>query len=87
AKSTANIVEMIGSITDQINLLALNATIESARAGEAGRGFAVVASEVKSLAGQVKGASEKISAEISAMQTSSKDVVSSLLQVKREIDS
>jgi methyl-accepting chemotaxis protein len=86
AKSTANIVEMIGSITDQINLLALNATIESARAGEAGRGFAVVASEVKSLAGQVKGASEKISAEISAMQTSSKDVVSSLLQVKREID-
>jgi methyl-accepting chemotaxis protein len=86
AKSTANIVELIGSITDQINLLALNATIESARAGEAGRGFAVVASEVKSLAGQVKGASEKISAEISAMQASSQDVVASLVSVKREID-
>ncbi len=86
AKSTANIVEMIASITDQINLLALNATIESARAGEAGRGFAVVASEVKSLAGQVKTASEKISGEISAMQVSSRDVVSSLISVKREID-
>ncbi|MBU5522441.1 methyl-accepting chemotaxis protein, partial [Enterococcus sp. S153_ASV_20] len=48
AQAMSGIVEMISSITGQINLLALNATIESARAGEAGRGFAVVASEVKS---------------------------------------
>ena len=60
AQAMSGIVELIGSITGQINLLALNATIESARAGEAGRGFAVVASEVKNLANQAKQATDKI---------------------------
>ena len=86
AEATAGIVGLIGGIADQINLLALNATIESARAGEAGRGFAVVASEVKSLANQAKVATDRITAEIGAMQSSSKDVVAALTAIKREIE-
>ncbi|QDF40857.1 PAS domain-containing methyl-accepting chemotaxis protein [Bradyrhizobium symbiodeficiens] len=87
AQSMSGIVEMINSITGQINLLALNATIESARAGEAGRGFAVVASEVKSLANQAKQATDKIGAEIGSLNGISGDVVSALGSIKQAITS
>jgi methyl-accepting chemotaxis protein len=65
-----DVVNLIRQIAGQTNLLALNATIEAARAGEAGRGFAVVAGEVKSLAVQTAMATEKIVAQIAAVQTS-----------------
>ena len=86
AQSMSGIVEMINSITGQINLLALNATIESARAGEAGRGFAVVASEVKSLANQAKQATDKIGQEIGSLNGISGDVVSALSSIKQAIN-
>nr|QIP03336.1 PAS domain-containing protein [Bradyrhizobium symbiodeficiens] len=87
AQAMSGIVELINSITGQINLLALNATIESARAGEAGRGFAVVASEVKSLANQAKQATDKIGAEIGSLNGISGDVVSALGSIKQAITS
>ncbi|WP_314954481.1 PAS domain-containing methyl-accepting chemotaxis protein [Bradyrhizobium cosmicum] len=87
AQAMSGIVEMINSITGQINLLALNATIESARAGEAGRGFAVVASEVKSLANQAKQATDKIGQEIGSLNGISGDVVSALGSIKQAITS
>jgi methyl-accepting chemotaxis protein len=76
------IVDLIGTITSQINLLALNATIESARAGEAGRGFAVVANEVKSLAQQARTATEDITREINGIRAVSDEVVSSLAEIR-----
>jgi methyl-accepting chemotaxis protein len=85
SQAMSGIVEMISSITGQINLLALNATIESARAGEAGRGFAVVASEVKSLANQAKQATDTISSEIDALNSIAAEVVGSLTQIKTAI--
>lgn len=85
ADAMSGIVEIIGKITDQINLLALNATIESARAGEAGRGFAVVASEVKSLAAQAKSATDKIAAEIGTLNGVSNEVVTALVDIRESI--
>jgi methyl-accepting chemotaxis protein len=70
AQEIGEVVHLIQKIAGQTNLLALNATIEAARAGEAGRGFAVVAGEVKSLAVQTANATEKIVAQITAVQTS-----------------
>ena len=51
--SVENIVNVISSIAQQLNLLALNAAIEGARAGEAGKGFSAVAKEIKELSKQI----------------------------------
>lgn len=80
------VVSVIDSIAGQINLLALNATIESARAGEAGKGFAVVASEVKALATQVQKATEQISVQISAIQSSTGQSVATVMQTFETIE-
>ena len=69
-----DVIKVISSIADQTNLLALNATIEAARAGDVGRGFAVVAGEVKDLARETAVATQKVTAQIAAIQASSRSV-------------
>ncbi|MGE0288056.1 MAG: methyl-accepting chemotaxis protein [Bradyrhizobium sp.] len=78
ADKIGEVIGLINDIASQTNLLALNATIEAARAGEAGKGFAVVASEVKSLASQTAKATEEISAQITAIQAETKQVVENI---------
>jgi methyl-accepting chemotaxis protein len=68
ALKIGEVVQLIDSIANQINLLALNATIESARAGEAGKGFAVVAGEVKTLANQTSDATKEIAGNVNQIQ-------------------
>jgi methyl-accepting chemotaxis protein len=90
AQRIGEIINIIRTIADQINLLALNATIESARAGDAGKGFAVVASEVKTLAGQTSKATDDITTQINAAQTITSEVVYVLQQIGssiKEVDS
>ncbi len=75
AQKINDVVKLIQSVAGQTNLLALNATIEAARAGTAGKGFAVVASEVKALAVQTAKATDVISAQIAAVQSSTHSAV------------
>ena len=83
----SNAMEMIASISGQINLLALNATIESARAGEAGKGFAVVASEVKNLAGQTDKSVVEIKGVVDEMRTASHAIIGALNAIKSSVSS
>ncbi len=81
-----SVVSLIQAIAEQTNLLALNATIEAARAGDAGRGFAVVASEVKSLATQTAKATEEISGQIVAIQSSTSGAVEAIRHITARMD-
>ncbi len=80
------VVEIITEIAEQTNLLALNATIEAARAGDAGKGFAVVASEVKNLANQTGNATDRISAQISHIQSQTSVAVTGIKAVSETIE-
>ncbi len=86
AQKIGEVVSLIQAIAEQTNLLALNATIEAARAGEAGRGFAVVASEVKELATQTARATEDISAQITGIQSSTREAVGAIQEIATTMD-
>jgi methyl-accepting chemotaxis protein len=86
AARIGDVVELINTIAGQTNLLALNATIEAARAGEAGRGFAVVASEVKALAEQTAKATGEIGAQISGIQTATRESVDAIKEISVSIE-
>ncbi|WP_417608927.1 methyl-accepting chemotaxis protein [Parasphingorhabdus sp.] len=85
AAHVEEIIDLISSIAQRTNLLALNASIEAARGGEAGRGFAVVASEVKELATQTAAATERVTAQVQGMRSSTDASVAALEMIADKI--
>lgn len=84
AKKAENIIQIIDSISEQINLLALNASIEAARAGDSGRGFMVVANEIKLLSTQTSNATDNISNIIKEFTTSIYSLQKSMIQIDKD---
>ncbi|MBE0531240.1 MAG: cache domain-containing protein [Rhodospirillales bacterium] len=85
ANKIGEVVALITDIAEQTNLLALNATIEAARAGDAGKGFAVVASEVKNLANQTAKATDEIGAQITGIQSATREAVAAIEEITKTI--
>jgi len=86
SQEVGNIIKLITTITQQTNILALNATIEAARAGDMGRGFAVVANEVKDLAREITKSAENITAQVEAIQASSRNATEAINQMGDDIE-
>lgn len=79
------IVEVIETISRQMNLLALNATIEASRAGEAGAGFVVVAGEIKALAHQTEKLTKTVAQKIDGVRDSARVAIHALSGVAAAI--
>lgn len=85
AHDVRRVIQLIRSISTEIDILALNAAIEASRAGTVGSGFAAVAGEVKKLAVAVGEAANDVIPRIDAIQAMMKEAVATFRGIQDEI--
>jgi methyl-accepting chemotaxis protein len=75
---SSRVLDLIKSISKQVNMLGLNASIEAAKAGENGKGFSVVATEMRKLSQLSAEASKQISSYLDEMKNSIVSITKSM---------
>ena len=75
---SSRVLDLIKSISRQVNMLGLNASIEAAKAGDNGRGFSVVATEMRKLSKLSTESSKQISAYLEEMKISIESITKSV---------
>ena len=85
SQEIGEIVQLIGDIAERTSILALNASIQAAMAGEAGMGFAVVAEEVERLADRSNTATKQIATLVKTIQSETAEAVSAMEESTREV--
>lgn len=84
SNAISEVLEVVQSVAEQINLLALNAAIEAARAGSAGRGFAVVADEVRNLSQRTGASITSIQTLVHELQSKADQAMEAMLQAREQ---
>lgn len=75
---SSKVLELIKSISKQVNMLGLNASIEAAKAGDNGKGFSVVATEMRKLSQLSGEASKQISSYLDDMKNNIASITKSM---------
>lgn len=75
---SSRVLDLIKSISRQVNMLGLNASIEAAKAGDNGRGFSVVATEMRKLSKLSTESSKQISDYLEEMKNSIESITKSV---------
>ena len=87
SKEISEILTVITTISNKINLLALNASTEASCAGEMGKGFSVVADEVRILAERTEASTRDIAKLIGETQTETEEAVRFIQNGSKEVES
>ncbi|AFU18034.1 Methyl-accepting chemotaxis protein (plasmid) [Bacillus thuringiensis MC28] len=87
SKGISEILTVITTISNQMNLLVLNASTEASCAGEMGKGFSVVADEVRILAEKNEISARDIAKLIGEIQVEAKEVVRSMQKSSKDVES
>ncbi|HEX4947415.1 MAG TPA: methyl-accepting chemotaxis protein [Blastocatellia bacterium] len=85
SQEIGEIVQIIGSISKRTSYLALNAAIQAAEAGETGHGFTVVAEEIERLAKRSAEATKSINNLVKAIQMGANEAISAMEESTREV--
>jgi Methyl-accepting chemotaxis protein len=85
-RNSSEAVNLIQSISKQVNMLGLNASIESSKAGEYGKGFSVVASEMRKLSVLSGQSSGEIASSLLVMQENMKYILQSINEIGKIAD-
>lgn len=85
SQEVGQVIDILSTFAEQINILALNSSLEAERAGEHGRGFAVVAAEVRRLSSRAEGSVATISSLVQSMQSDTREAIDALERTTNKV--